>query len=104
MDQRPLTDGATRHPSRELLKHPLKEFAAALEDQTDYEHRWLINPKTGEVVFWTTDGGIDGHTSVDLDDLDLVVVDPLPSYAGIRTWLTSPNGSVTRRLAAGSPE
>ncbi len=40
--------------------------------QTDYEHRWLTNPQTGEVVFWTTDGGIDGHRSVDLDDLDLV--------------------------------
>jgi hypothetical protein len=25
------------------------EIAAALAGQTDYEHRWLINPQTGEV-------------------------------------------------------
>ena len=40
----------------------LQEIDVALEDQTDYEHRWLINPQTGEVVFWTTDTGIDGQT------------------------------------------
>ena len=64
----------------DLGRLDLEEIATALEDQTDYEHRWLINPQTGEVVFWTTDGGLDGHTPVDLDDLDLVGIDPLPSY------------------------
>ena len=58
----------------------LEEIATALEDQTDYEHRWLINPQTGEIVVWTTDGGIDGQMPVDLEDLDLVGIDPLPSY------------------------
>ncbi|MGD0376797.1 MAG: UPF0158 family protein [Streptosporangiaceae bacterium] len=55
------------------------EIATALADQTDYEHRWLINPDTGEVVFWTSDTGVDGQTAVDLDELDLVCIDPLPS-------------------------
>lgn len=64
----------------ELSRLDLDEIATALEDQTDYEHRWLINPRTGEIVLWTTDGGIDGGTPVDLDDLDLVGIDPLPSY------------------------
>src|ERR1700730_14235253 len=58
----------------------LEEIAPALADQTDYEHRWLINPVTGEVVFWTSDTGIDGQTPVDLDELDLISIDPLPSY------------------------
>jgi hypothetical protein len=32
------------------------------------------------IVFWTADTGIDGQTPVDLDDLDLVCIDPLPSW------------------------
>jgi hypothetical protein len=40
----------------------------------------LINPQTGEIVFWTSDTGIDGQTPVDLDELDLVCIDPLPSW------------------------
>lgn len=56
------------------------EIATALSDQTDYEHRWLMNPRTGEVVFWTSDTGIDGEHPVDLDELDLILIDPLPSY------------------------
>ena len=33
-----------------------------------------------EIVLWTREGGIDGETPVDLDDLDLVAIHPLPSY------------------------
>jgi Uncharacterised protein family (UPF0158) len=40
----------------------------------------LINPETGEIVFWTSDTGIDGHTPVDLDELDLIDIGPLPSW------------------------
>jgi hypothetical protein len=58
----------------------LDEIATALADQTDYEHRWLINPQTGEIVFWASDTGIDGQNPVDLDELDLVCITPLPSY------------------------
>jgi hypothetical protein len=65
----------------ELSSLDLEEIANALADQTDCEHRWLINPQTGEIVFWTADTGIDGQTPVDLDDLDLVCIDPLPSWA-----------------------
>jgi hypothetical protein len=64
----------------DLSSLDLEEIAAALGDQTDYEHCWLINPQTGQVVFWTCDTGIDGQTPVDLDDLDLIGIDPLPSY------------------------
>ena len=58
----------------------LEEIGNALADQTDYEHRWLIDPRTGEIVFWTADTGIDGKTPVDLDELNLVCIDPLPSW------------------------
>ncbi len=56
------------------------EIANALSDQTDYEHRWLIDPGTGEIALWTEDTGIDGQNPVDLDELDLTPIDPLPSY------------------------
>jgi hypothetical protein len=64
----------------ELDSLDLEEIAIALADQSAYEHRWLINPQTGEVVFWTADTGIDGQPPVDLDELDLVGIDPLPSW------------------------
>ena len=66
----------------ELSSLDLEGIADALADQTDYEHLWLINQQTGEIVFWTSDTGIDGHTPVDLDDLDpdLIGINPLPSY------------------------
>jgi len=67
-------------PVLELSSLDLEEIGTALADQTDYEHRWLINPQTGEVAFWTADTGIDGQTPVDLDELDLVCIDPLPSW------------------------
>jgi hypothetical protein len=28
----------------------VEEIATALADQTDYEHRWLIDPRTGEIA------------------------------------------------------
>ncbi|HEY7272871.1 MAG TPA: UPF0158 family protein [Actinoplanes sp.] len=59
----------------------LDEIAFALSDQNPYgEHLYLVSPETGEIMFWTPEGGIDGETPVDLDDLDLVAIDPLPSY------------------------
>jgi Uncharacterised protein family (UPF0158) len=64
----------------ELSSIDLEEIANALADQTDYEHCWLINPDSGEIAFWTADTGIDGHTPVDLEELDLVVIEPLPSW------------------------
>lgn len=63
----------------DLDRLDVDEIATALSDQTDYEHRWLIDPRTGEVVFWTSDTGVDGQNPVDLDELDLIPMDPLPS-------------------------
>jgi hypothetical protein len=64
----------------DLDRLDLDEIAVALGDQHDYERRWLISPHTGELAFWTADTGIDGQTPVDLDELDLICIDPLPSY------------------------
>ena len=58
----------------------LEEIATALADQTDYEHRWLIDPRTGEVAFWTSDTGINGKHPIEIDELDLIVIEALPSY------------------------
>jgi hypothetical protein len=76
---------AGTYPGRvlELSSLDLEEIANALSDQTDYEHQWLINPQTGQIVYWTADTGIDGQTPIDLDDLDdldLIGIDPLPSW------------------------
>ena len=35
-------------------------------------------------MFWTEDCGIDGHTPVEPDELDLVSIEPLPSYVWYR--------------------
>jgi hypothetical protein len=58
----------------------VEEIATALSDQTDYGHRWLIDPRTGQVVYWASDTGIDGENPVEIDELDLILIDPLPSY------------------------
>jgi hypothetical protein len=71
-------------PVLDLDRFDLDEIATALADQTDYEHRWLIDPRTGDTVFWTSELGIDGQNPVDLDELDLVVVDPLPASVWYR--------------------
>lgn len=54
------------------------EIANALSDQTDHDHRWLIHPLTAEIAFWTSDTGIDGENPVDIDEQDLLPIDPLP--------------------------
>jgi hypothetical protein len=65
----------------EIDKFDLDQIAYALSDQNLYdEHLNLVDPETGEILLWTRDGGIDGTNPVDLDDLDLVAIRPLPSY------------------------
>jgi hypothetical protein len=64
----------------DLTRLDVDEIATALSDQTDDEHRWLIDPRSGQIVFWTADTGIDGENPIDLDELDLIPIDPLPSY------------------------
>ena len=57
----------------------LDEIATALADSTDLEYRWLIDPRTGQVAFWTSDTGVDGQNPVEIDELDLIPIDPLPA-------------------------
>ncbi len=38
----------------------VEEMASALADKMGYEHRWLLDPRSGQVAFWTSDTGIDG--------------------------------------------
>jgi hypothetical protein len=68
----------------DLTALDLDEIATALADQNNYEHRWLIDTRTGEIVYWTADTGIDGQHPIDLDDLDpgLLAIDALPP----RVW------------------
>jgi uncharacterized protein UPF0158 len=79
------------------------EIATALSDQTDYEHRWLIDPRTGEIAFWTSDTGIDGENPIDLGELDLLPIDHLPShvwYADMADFAQQvSDGAARQRLA-----
>jgi hypothetical protein len=62
-------EGIYPGPVLDLSSLDLEEIAHALADQTDYEHRWLINPQTAEIAFWTADTGIDGQAPAGLDEL-----------------------------------
>src|SRR5947208_9889446 len=53
-----------------LDKFDLGEIATALQDQTDYERCYLVDPATGKIEFWTRDCGIDGQNPIELDELD----------------------------------
>ena len=77
----------------------VEEISGALADQTDYDHRWLIDPRTGEVVFWTRDIGIDGENPVDLDELDLVPIDPVPSHVWFQDMADFAEGISDRRAS-----
>lgn len=63
-----------------LDKFDIGDIAMALQDQVGYEHFHLVDPQTGEMGYWTQEGGVDGENPIDLDELDLVVINPLPSY------------------------
>src|SRR3954451_8090030 len=75
----------------------VEEIATALADQTDYEHRWLLDPRTGQVAFWTSDTGIDGENPVEIDELDLIPIDPLPSYVWFRDMADFAEGVSDRK-------
>jgi hypothetical protein len=64
----------------ELTDFDLEQLAAALADQEYFEHRYLVDPATGELCFWTSDTGVDGQHPIELDELPhLIGVEPLPS-------------------------
>jgi hypothetical protein len=77
----------------------LDEIARALADQESYEHRWLIDPATGKLAFWTADCGIDGQNPVDIDELNLVGIDPLPSYVWYQDMADFAEGISDERAA-----
>lgn len=76
----------------------LDEIATALQDQEQFEHRHLIDPATGELAFWTSDNGV-GDGPVDLDELDLVAIDPLPSYVWYQDMADFADGVRDERAA-----
>ena len=86
----------------DLDRIDVDEIATALADQTAYEHRWLIDPRRGEAVFRTSDTGIDDEHPVDLDELDLILVDPLPSYVWYQDMVDFAEG-VSDRAAGRGP-
>ncbi len=87
----------------DLSGFDVEEIATALADQTDYEHRWLIDPRTGELTYWTSDTGIDGENPVEIDELDLIAIDPLPPYVWFQDMADFADGisdqATGRRLA-----
>ncbi len=48
----------------ELTSLDLGEIATALADQESYEHRWLIDPRTGQIAFWTADCWTNGSSTM----------------------------------------
>src|SRR3954466_10226260 len=49
----------------------VQDLADALADQAlDGDHAWLIDSRTGQILLWTSDAGIDGENPVELDELD----------------------------------
>lgn len=81
----------------------VEAIATALADPIDYEHWWLIDPRTGEVVVWTSDTRLDGENRVDLDELDLIVIRPLPTWVWYQDMVDFaegiPDRTVGRRLS-----
>lgn len=89
---------------REVADFDLEQIAEALADQEFVEHRYLVDEATGEILFWTSDTGIDGNNPVDLDELDgVIAIDPLPSsvwYADMVDFADElSDESARRRLA-----
>lgn len=88
----------------ELSGVDIDEIATALADQTSYDHRWQLDPRTGQVAFWTSDTGIDGENPIEIDELDLIPIDPIPPYVWYQDMADLAEGisdeAAGRRLAA----
>ncbi|MEU5941463.1 UPF0158 family protein [Micromonospora sp. NPDC047548] len=83
----------------EISDLDLDEIVMALQSQDGYEQFWLIDPATGEITFASRDLDPD----LDLDDSDLIRIDPLPSRVWYRDMADFADGiadeRVGRRLA-----
>ena len=95
---RGITSGFYPQKMLNLGEMDIEEIARALADQTDFEHRWLVDPRTGQVAFWTSDTGIDGENPVEIDELDLTLIDPLPSHVWFQDMADFAKG-ITNRTA-----
>jgi hypothetical protein len=78
----------------------LEEIATALQDHNGWDHCWLIDPRSGQIGFWTEDSGIDGRTPVDLEELDLIPIEPLPSWVWYRDMADFAEGISDQRAGA----
>lgn len=67
-------------------------------------HRRLPTSPAPTVAFWTSGTGIDGETRVEIDELDLILIDPLPSYVWYQDMVDFAEGisdrAAGRRLSA----
>ncbi len=63
----------------DLTKIDLADLAQALVDHS-YEHRWWLDPETGEVVLWGVDSEEQGEPEPDLRGLRRI--EPIPSREG----------------------
>jgi len=57
----------------------LEDLAQALEDHS-YEHRWWLDPKTGEIVLWSDSSEEQGEP--DPETRGLLAIAPTPSHEG----------------------
>lgn len=59
-------------------------------------------PEYGRGVFWTSDLGVAGENPVELDELDLIAFDPLPSYVWYQDMVDFADG-ISDRGALAAP-
>jgi hypothetical protein len=78
----------------DLTKIDLEELATALQDQGQsfYEHVWFVDRATGELRFWTAEGGVDGEHPLDLDEVEGVIIEPIPSWVWYRDMVDFAEG------------
>ena len=56
------------------------------------------------MVFWTSDTGIDGENPVEIEELDLIVIDPLPSHVWYQDMVDFAKGISDRAAGQGLSE
>jgi hypothetical protein len=70
----------------------LEELATALQDQADGDHVWFVDRESGQLRLWTEDDGVDGTGPIDLDEVDGVVIEAIPSYVWYRDMVDFAEG------------
>lgn len=56
----------------------LEQIAHALQDQGGFEHHWLFDPRTGEVLYYSEELGPDEDEEIEPDTK--LPIDPIPSW------------------------